>query len=188
MESLRKLDVAQGYVNLLEEVEDLNLEARQNFKRSPQDALKPYVTLQTILHALRDAQPAAEDAAPHLIDHVERTVQILWKQMKDAFGNEFQKTLTKIKWPGENIEMTEKLEQEWSNGVKRLLDLQEPELEVRDSQDDKFSNQEGPLVLLPLEVMAKPLELRFKYHFEGDWPTNKLDKVSFMRYRSSDSC
>lgn len=25
--------------------------------------------------------------------------------------------------------------------------------------------------------MIKPLELRFKYHFDGDRPTNKLDKV-----------
>lgn len=41
-------------------------------------------------------------------------------------------------------------------------------------------NQRGqiePLVLLPLEVMLKPLELRFRYHFEGDRPTNRLDKV-----------
>lgn len=32
-------------------------------------------------------------------------------------------------------------------------------------------------MLLPLEVMIKPLELRFKYHFDGDRPTNKLNKV-----------
>lgn len=34
-----------------------------------------------------------------------------------------------------------------------------------------------PPVLLPLEVMARPLELRFKYHFSGDRSTNRLDKV-----------
>jgi hypothetical protein len=32
-------------------------------------------------------------------------------------------------------------------------------------------------VLLPLEVMVHPLELRFKYHFSGTKPTNRLDKV-----------
>ena len=32
-------------------------------------------------------------------------------------------------------------------------------------------------MLLPLEVMLKPLELRFKYHFYGDRPTNRPDKV-----------
>ncbi len=34
-----------------------------------------------------------------------------------------------------------------------------------------------PPVLLPLEVMVRPLELRFQYHFLGDRPTNRLDKV-----------
>lgn len=33
-------------------------------------------------------------------------------------------------------------------------------------------------VLMPLEVMVHPLELRFKYHFSGAKPTNRLDKVS----------
>lgn len=42
---------------------------------------------------------------------------------------------------------------------------------------DRNSNDVEPLILLPLEVMVKPLELRFKYHFDGDRPTNKLDKV-----------
>ena len=177
MESLRKLEVAQGYVGLLIEIENLTTEARRNFKQSPQAALKPYIRLQSLLHALREAQPAAEDAAPHLIDHVEGSVQNLWRQMKDAFGSEFERTLKKIKWPGKDIDMTGALEQEWTNNVKKLLDLQEPELKARDSQDSESLNREEPLVLLPLEVMAKPLELRFKYHFEGDRPTNKLDKV-----------
>ena len=38
-------------------------------------------------------------------------------------------------------------------------------------------------MLLPLEVMAKPLELRFRYHFDGDKPTNRLDKVCQIRTR-----
>ncbi len=48
------------------------------------------------------------------------------------------------------------------------------------SQVKAVSNQSTPyqpIVLLPLEVMVKPLELRFTYHFEGDRPTNRLDKV-----------
>ena len=33
--------------------------------------------------------------------------------------------------------------------------------------------------LLPLEVMVHPLALRFRYHFEGDKQTNRLDKVQY---------
>lgn len=46
-------------------------------------------------------------------------------------------------------------------------------------QSDHINPYAEPLVLLPLEVMVKPLDLRFQYHFSGDRPTNKLDKVGF---------
>jgi hypothetical protein len=178
MESLRKLDVAKGYMELLTEVENLSSEARRNFKVSPKAALQPYLRLQNLVNALKEAQPAAEDAAPHLVDHVDRTARTLWKQMKDAFASDFEATLKTMQWPGKDATLDGSLEQEWHDGVKKLLELQEPELKARDNQEfEKFSREEQ-LVLLPLEVMVKPLELRFKYHFEGDRPTNRLDKVS----------
>lgn len=98
--------------------------------------------------------------------------------MKDAFASEFETTLKKMQWPGRDLTLDGQLEREWIDGVKKLLELQEPELKARDSQTIDSTKGVEPLVLLPLEVMAKPLELRFKYHFEGDRPTNKLDKVS----------
>jgi len=179
MKSLQKLDVAQGYVELLTEVENLSSEARRNFKKSPQAALQPYLRLQNLVNSLKEAQPAAEDAAPHLVDHVNRTAEALWKQMKSTFGSDFEKTLKKIQWPGKDVALEGELEQEWEDGVKKLLELQEPELKARDNQPAETANREEPLVLLPLEVMIRPLELRFKYHFEGDRPTNRLDKVSW---------
>lgn len=36
------------------------------------------------------------------------------------------------------------------------------------------------ILLLPLEVMVRPLELRFRYHFNGDKPTNRLDKPEYF--------
>lgn len=98
--------------------------------------------------------------------------------MKEAFASEFEATLKKMGWPGKDAILDGQLEREWTDGVKRLLDLQQPELKARDNQTADSTKGEERLVLLPLEVMAKPLELRFKYHFEGDRPTNKLDKVS----------
>ena len=184
MENLRKLDVAQGYIELLTEVENLSSEARRNFRKSPQAALQPYLRLQNLVNALKEAQPAAEDAAPHLIDHVDQTARTLWKQMKDTFASDFEATLRKMGWPRADISMGESLEWEWNEGVRKLLELQEPELKARDNQDTKRNSTEEKLVLLPLEVMVKPLELRFKYHFKGDRQTNRLDKVSLPSYIS----
>ncbi|KAI4111393.1 MAG: hypothetical protein LQ339_000592 [Xanthoria mediterranea] len=177
IKALQHLDVATGYVELLAQVEDLSAEARRNFKSSPQAALQPYLGLQKLAIALKEAQPAAEDAAPHLVDHVEKTAQHLWKQMKDAFASDFEKVLTRMKWPSKDVSLAGSWEQEWTEGVEKLLELQEPELNI---QNDHIKPDEEPLVLLPLEVMVKPLDLRFQYHFSGDRPTNKLDKPEYF--------
>ena len=46
--------------------------------------------------------------------------------MKDAFAGEFEETLKKMKWPGKDVSLAGKLEEEWRAGVEKLLDLQEP--------------------------------------------------------------
>lgn len=100
--------------------------ARQNIKSSPKSAIPAYSRLRILVAALKEAQPAAEGAAPHLIDHVEQTTLSLWKQMKDDLDSTMQKTLKKMKWPGKNLNTTADLIVEWSTNVESLLDLQEP--------------------------------------------------------------
>ena len=46
--------------------------------------------------------------------------------MKDAFASDFEETLTRIKWPSKDINVAGKLVEEWTVGVERLLELQEP--------------------------------------------------------------
>ncbi|MCJ1477058.1 hypothetical protein MMC13_005729 [Lambiella insularis] len=180
MGRLRRFNVAKSYVELLDTVERLSAEARRHFRVSPQAALQPYLQLQLLASALKKAQPAAEDAAPHLVDHVEKAVQTLWQQMKYAFAADFEDTLAKFKWPDKDTRFTGQVLDQWTAGVERLLELQEPELRDRENGNDVAARKEEPLVLLPLEVMVKPLEMRFKYHFEGDRATNRLDKPEFF--------
>jgi hypothetical protein len=40
---------------------------------------------------------------------------------------------------------------------------------------DASEEKEG---LYPLQALVEPISLRFKYHFEGSRPTNKLEKVN----------
>ena len=90
--------------------------------------------------------------------------------MKQSFSSDLERTLKEMKWPTKDVALEDSIKSRWEDGVVRLLELQEPELKANDGSSD-------PVVLLPLEVMVKPLELRFKYHFEGKRPTNKIDKV-----------
>jgi hypothetical protein len=70
------------------------------------------------------------------------------------------------------------MEAEFRDCARKLLDLQKPELESKELAST--SSKASPLVLLPLKVMVKPLELGFKYHFEGDKPTNRLDRPEYF--------
>jgi hypothetical protein len=42
------------------------------------------------------------------------------------------------------------------------------------------TNKQDGAILLPLETLVKPLALRFRYHFEGDKPTNRVDKPEWF--------
>lgn len=46
--------------------------------------------------------------------------------MKDAVASEFEETLKRMNWPRKDIDLTTELEVEWTAGVEKLLDLQEP--------------------------------------------------------------
>ncbi|KAH0537341.1 hypothetical protein FGG08_005857 [Glutinoglossum americanum] len=180
MEKLRGLDVAKGYVERLKEVEELSAEARLRVKTSPRTALKSYARLQNLTRELQSLQPAAEGAAPHLVGHVEIASMSLRKQMKEVLENEFEALLNKIKWPSKEVRIDGADQNEWNEGVGKLLELQKVDLEASDDGKGNDGDWKEPSVLLPLEVMVKPLELRFRYHFDGSKPTNRTDKPEYF--------
>ncbi|KZF24559.1 RINT-1 family protein [Xylona heveae TC161] len=178
MEKLRRLDLASGYTELLQEVEALSAETRNQLKESPEAALAPYTRLQSLIMSLYPLHAAAESAAPHLLDHVERIGRTLKGEMKDHFSKKFGELLQKLNWPDRGVTVPEYLAETWKGRIDNLLNFQQPELEAQENQPARRFKQ--PPVLLPFEVMAKPLELRFRYHFDGDKPTNRLDKPEYF--------
>jgi hypothetical protein len=146
MERLRNLDIAKGYVELLQEIERLryvhtpeeytigttptsmtpwSTEARFRIKASPHAALESYTRLQNLTHTLQSLQPAAEGAAPHLVDHVEKVSMALRKQIKEVLESEFEALLDKIKWPSKEVRISGANQNEWKEAVGRLLELQQ---------------------------------------------------------------
>lgn len=165
MEKLRRVELAQAYVDLLKDVDNMTKEARQHLPSNPTEALKPYVRLKQLAMALKAAQNSVEGAAPHLVSHVEQTSTQLWTQMVQIMVKEFQDVLKTLNWPDLNV----KVSREWQTCFGRLLDLQAPE--IREARE--------PLVLLPFAVLAKEVELKFRYHFMGTTPTSDSSHVSF---------
>jgi len=123
-------------------------------------------------------QDAAEEAAPHLVDHILAKTNGLRSDIGKAFSAQLEEVLKKMHWPTPGMTVPIALEKEFQEKVRKLLELQKPELEALESAKDK--SRSSPLVLLPLQVMARPLELAFRFHFEGDRPTNKLDRPEYF--------
>ncbi|KAJ5158567.1 uncharacterized protein N7500_008218 [Penicillium coprophilum] len=178
MEKLQRLEISKGYVELLKEAEELSKQALTDMNSEPRAALKPYARLRTIVVLLKDAQPAAEGAAPHLVDYTDKLASALRQQMKKYFGDRLQKTLEEMNWPTKQLNLTDQILAQWRQDVELLIDLQLPELPSRDALASGPSFE--PPVLFPLEVMVHHLELRFRYHFSGDKPTNRLDKPEYF--------
>ncbi|KAL4897048.1 TIP-1 family-domain-containing protein [Aspergillus ambiguus] len=177
IEKLRRVEISRGYVTLLKEAEELSKEALECIDDSPRDAIQPYTRLRNIAESLRDAQPAAEGAAPHLVEHVGRLSSVLREHLKGDFSKRLQTVLEEMKWPSKELHFPNDLQTQWAENVGLLLDLQIPELKRREPASPGLVD---PPVLFPLEVMVHPLELRFRYHFSGDKPTNRLDKPEYF--------
>lgn len=168
IEKLRRLDVAQGYVELLLQVQDLAAEARRHIVADPREALKPYTKLQLLSHDLHARNRAiAEEPAVHLVDYVERSTGALWVEMKSKLSAQLEEALDKMKWPKPDAVP----DAAFQAAFDKLLVLQGPEL---DSEEGKTKT------LLAFEVLVRPMGLRFRYHFEGDRATNKIDKPEWF--------
>lgn len=143
-------------------------------------ALESYKKLQGLSISLQALQEPAEGAAPHLIDHVVRSVGVLRDRIQQSLSSDLEKTLALMGWPRSDIVVPPDLQEQWTLKIGRLLDLQKSELIAEDHVNKQKSSKEEPAALLPIVVMVKPLELRFSYHFSGDRPTNRLDKPEYF--------
>jgi hypothetical protein len=180
MARLRKLDMASGYAEMLQEVDTLRQECSEQLGKSDKAALTAYKRLSTLATGLQPLSEAAEGAAPHLVLHVLRTTYNARTRIEQSFAAEFEKTLTKMGWPKQGISVPPGLQSEWNMHIEKLIDLQKSELIAADAANSSKTSKDEPAVLLPLEIMVRSLELRFNYHFSGDRPTNRLDKPEYF--------
>jgi hypothetical protein len=155
-------------------------DAQLQLQTSNEAALEPYKQLRSLHTQLVRLQDDAEGAAPQLVHHVQKITQTLRKQIYDAFAAQLEHVLKKIRWPRPDAAIPSPLHDEWETAIANLLDLQMPELEKGDYQRGPSDKIKLPAVLLPFEVLVRPLEMRFRYHFEGDKPTNRIDRPEYF--------
>ena len=144
-------------------------------------AIEPYRQLREMATTLLPLQEAAEGAAPHLLHHIISTANELRAKIKDTFAAGLSAFLSGIKWPTPDGVITQDRWPDWSSCMLKLLELQKPELEASELDSSSSSSSSNKaIVLLPLEIMVRPIEVRFRYHFDGDRPTNRIDKPEYF--------
>ena len=125
-------------------------------------------------------QEAAEGAAPHIVSHIESVRNEARTSIFNSIATGLEKVLKQVDWPKASATIPTGLRQQWAEHVDRLLAFQQPEL-LKSVQDNAVkASKAEPLVLAPLEVLVRPLALRFQYHFSGDRMTNRLDKPEYF--------
>ncbi|KAH9880167.1 hypothetical protein J1614_002193 [Plenodomus biglobosus] len=180
LDTLRRLDMAHGYVELLTDVDVLSKLAQKLLHTSSDAALQPYRQLRSLHTRLLTLQTDAEGAAPQLLHHVSNITQALRRQILNAFSTDLELVLKKIRWPMPKANIPAALQDEWEAAVVKLLDLQMPELEGVSYASGPGDKVKLPPVLFPMQVLVEPLEMRFRYHFDGDKATNRIDRPEYF--------
>jgi hypothetical protein len=151
-------------------------QAQSQLQTSNEAALAPYKQLCALHTRLINLQDDAEGAAPQLLHHVSNITQALRTKILDAFSSDLKHTLKKIHWPTPKANIPDTLREEWETAMVKLLDLQLPELEGMGYASGPGDKVKLPPVLFPMEVLVEPLALRFRYHWEAETDTNRIDK------------
>ncbi|KAJ0310986.1 uncharacterized protein N0V96_008805 [Colletotrichum fioriniae] len=165
MKKLQTIELAQKYLTLLQDVENLRTEARSHLPDSPKAALEPYSKLKQLSRRLEELSGPADDAAVHLVNHVRSVADALWDEMKKTMSSELEAVLSKRSWP--MVEPSSEMDDEWLACFEKLLDLQIPEVILSKST----------VSLLSFDVMSRIFISEFRFHFLSDKPTSKPDAV-----------
>ncbi|GAM83226.1 hypothetical protein ANO11243_012120 [Dothideomycetidae sp. 11243] len=179
--SIHKVEVATAYLELGKEAEALSRSCAENIKRDVDKAIVSYEQLESLAKGLPALQASNDSkVAPKLVGYVLTTAAITRKEIFDHLATELEGTLKQMGWPKASVSISPKLSSAWNEQVGRLLDMQKPELRKAADVNVHRSSKEEPVVLTPLEVLVRPLALRFHYHFSGDRLTNRLDKPEYF--------
>ncbi|CAO3666413.1 unnamed protein product [Umbelopsis ramanniana] len=173
---LTKLDNTRQYVKVLIIVDELSSRAKSLVKDDPQAALKPYSQLAKLTKITKSSSPPGYNT--ELTNYMTKRQITLWEELKDILSNKFEDTLKALQWPVPlkppyNIQTKEHVKH-FERAFSDLLLLQLPLTGLDESEE--VAEEDSYHALVPIQIMLSALSLRFRFHFEGSRPTNRLDK------------
>uniref|UniRef100_A0A8C4R3V6 RAD50 interactor 1 n=1 Tax=Eptatretus burgeri TaxID=7764 RepID=A0A8C4R3V6_EPTBU len=172
------------YLKWISWVEELSDSIQQHLMTSSiTEALSKLVSLSELDQLLKPS------SCSHLVAFVRSTLLFWHNILCVKLTSDFEEVLKQLKWPFVGPMQLQSLPAGPSAGTgalraslavlfRHLLQLQIPE-EVVSKQStlpDSFWLPSLPPIALPFQLMLRPLQKRFKYHFYGNKQTNAIDK------------
>ncbi|KAL5614984.1 hypothetical protein BROUX41_005050 [Berkeleyomyces rouxiae] len=168
-EPLRKIqtiELAQSYLELLQDAHNLKIEALEKVVESPKAAVVPYSQLKALAENMNKLHGAADEAAVHLVSYVNELATDLWLELKTRTAAQLEAILVARKWP--LVDPESEMDDEWILCIDKVLELQSTEI----------LSAPQPVSLLPFEVMCKVFISEFEYHFMSDKPTSAAQSAT----------
>ncbi|KZT54056.1 hypothetical protein CALCODRAFT_485889 [Calocera cornea HHB12733] len=139
-------------------------------------SLTSYQSLQTFVTSLVECLPTNP---PPSLAVVARSVQTrAWSHIRGALSLKLGDASQKLRWPLaiDLGTLTRPDLEAFSRGFLDLIQLQKAGDVLHASEAVYPGEPPRDTGLYPLQALVRPVSQRFKYHFEGSRPTNRLDK------------
>ncbi|KAI9572694.1 RINT-1 family protein [Boletus coccyginus] len=177
--ALKELESVRSYVTVVERTLQLSESALSQIRNSSSPVTTAttsnYQALLAFVNGVRQSCGVVEDICDlhgslNLTSFLERICDKTWADMKATLFSTLTSASESLKWPTaiDYVAASKEDRTAFESSVSDLLRLQE----IGDSLHPSREN-EG---LYPLQALVQPVALRFRYHFDSERETNRLDK------------
>ncbi|WVQ98696.1 hypothetical protein IAU59_005827 [Kwoniella sp. CBS 9459] len=171
---LGRLEAGLAWAKVLEQVVVLSERTLDSKSHRPSAlaAIPHYRELHDLVNRLEKVLPPEMALMGVVREIKERT----WQGLRDLLSESLLKACEALGWPKKVIYEDVPLEsrRDFERAYQDLLYLQTEGEDLHG--EEKPKHWSAGVGLFPLQAMVKPIELRFKYHFQGSKGTNRVDK------------
>ncbi|KAH7883865.1 RINT-1 family protein [Phlebopus sp. FC_14] len=178
--ALKELESVRSYVAVVQRALRLSEAALSQIRNSSSPisatSISEYGSLQRFIDDVAHACAAVQeigssDDSLHLTSSLQKLRQKTWMDMKAVLSSTLISAAENLKWPTavDFLAASKECRAAFESAFADLLRLQE----IGASLQSPTPEHEG---LYPLQALVQPIALRFKYHFDAERETNRLDK------------
>ncbi|XP_063783105.1 RAD50-interacting protein 1 [Pseudophryne corroboree] len=185
IDQINEVERHLSYLKWISQIEELSDNIQQHLMtNNVAEAASTLVSMAELAIKLQDS------SCIHLLKFIRSTVQFWHKILKDKLTSDFEEVLNHLNWPfigphqsrtpvsaSSSASLTDfftSLDTLFTQLLK--LQISDELISTPKQMLQKYSLPASPTIILPMQIMLKPLQKRFWYHFTGNKQTNVLSK------------